>query len=462
LAQGTVSPHGAAFAARPMRGLARKPAARDSAMIFYRHFGLSGAPFQFTPSPKVFYASPAHSNGLAALEGSLTAESAAITLLIGATGSGKTTLAMAMLARQWGRSQVVYLGHPKAGYQAILREILRQLGIAEHGSEGAMAEGFSRYLASLNTNQRILVMIDEAHYLNDAICDEIEEFLNSGRNGLERLSLALIGEPELLERVASIRHWALQELTASLVVLKPLALDEATRYAEYRLAAFEGSAVRVFAPGALEYLLKHGDGVPRRINILCHNAMLVAHAVGMARVSLEIARTSVLEFERRTLEVGVASASPNGGISTKQKPAREVSDGRGGEHPARKTTRAPHGMGIGLIILSMVVMSALWLAATRSEQGLSYNQGDVEVPAIFSDDLNGGGVGAPERSYRVEEGSAAKTGLGAIAPAVHPKADNGTLVDGIARAEPGHPEVTVGPTGADGNVSDVHGSGFGS
>jgi type II secretory pathway predicted ATPase ExeA len=437
-----------------------KPAARHLPMMYYRHFGLSGAPFQFTPSPKVLYPSPAHSNGLAALEGSLTAESTAVTLLIGAAGSGKTTLAMAMLAREWERSRVVYLANPKAGCVAIMREILRQLGVEEHGGEREMTEGFNRYLGSLNPGQRILVMIDEAHHLSEEVCDQIEEFLNSGRNGLQLLSLALIGEPELLERVASTRHQQLQELTVSLVVLKPLPLDEAMRYAEYRLAAFNGNAAKVFAPGALEYLLQHADGLPRRINILCHNAMLTAHAANAVQVNLEIARATVQEFERRTSEATTATSS-SGGNSTKPSVADGSRVRSSEEQPARKTSWAPHGMGIGLLILSVVVMSALWLAAMRSEEQLGSNQGDAEVPAIFGDEINGGSDGKPQGIYRIGEAPGFGASLRAANPVISGKARD-DIRNGIASVGSEHRQVTIGQSGVDGNSSGAHGPGFGS
>src|ERR1700677_1523204 len=266
-------------------------------MMYYRHFGLSGAPFQFTPSPQLLYASPAHTKGLAALERALSHGSAAITLLVGAAGSGKTTLASAMLTREWGRSRVVYLANPKVGCVAMTREILRQLGISEHGNHQAMIEGFRRYLASFHANERILILIDEAHHLDDAFCDQIELFLSAKAHGVQRLSLALIGQLELLDRVASARHRRLQEITASLVVLKPLPRDQAIRYVEYRLAAYDGSVGAVFSPGALEYLLEHAIGLPRQINVLCHNAMLLAFAARATRVTMYTARTCVSELE---------------------------------------------------------------------------------------------------------------------------------------------------------------------
>jgi len=432
-------------------------------MIYYRHFGLSGAPFQFTPSPKVLYSSPSHSNGLAALEGSLTLESAAITLLTGPSGSGKTTLAMAMLARHWGRSRVVYLANPSAGSPTMLREILGQLGTFQAGSPREATDAFSHYLSFFGANSKLLILFDEAHYLSDATCDQIADFLNRDRTIANRLSLALIGQPELLERIASERHRRLQELTASLVTLKPLPLEEAIRYVEYRLAAFNGLAEKVFAPGALEYLLEHAEGLPRRINILCHNAMLMAHAAQAAQVTKTMARMSVSEFEGRTAAEAVnASSQTNKNSSTPARAGRPDAEPVA-RPPAPPAFRGRIGMGIGLLLGSVVVMSGLWLAITRSEAGARSGFIDAEEPAIFSDDLNGANEGTSPGTYRLVNDSPNEVDVQTVAPVVRPNAAGGKIEEKVLSHAQNRRQVTIYQRGAaDSSAPTAHNPGLGS
>jgi len=60
--------------------------------MYYRHFGLDSAPFRFVPSARELYLSQPHREALAALEWGVLHEPSGFTLLIGETGTGKTTL----------------------------------------------------------------------------------------------------------------------------------------------------------------------------------------------------------------------------------------------------------------------------------------------------------------------------------------------------------------------------------
>ncbi len=71
--------------------------------MYYRHFGLDGAPFRFVPSPRELFLSQSHREGLAALEWGVLHEPSGFTVLIGEAGAGKTTLVKSILARNHAR-----------------------------------------------------------------------------------------------------------------------------------------------------------------------------------------------------------------------------------------------------------------------------------------------------------------------------------------------------------------------
>jgi hypothetical protein len=58
-----------------------------------------------------------------------------------------------------------------------------------------------------------------------------------------------------------------------------------------------GTTERIFKPGALSYLIRHSSGIPRWINVLCHNAMLLAYSGGAKMVDTRMVEASVTEYD---------------------------------------------------------------------------------------------------------------------------------------------------------------------
>jgi phage tail protein X len=67
----------------------------------------------------------------------------------------------------------------------------------------------------------------------------------------------------------------------------------------------------------LERLLQHSDGIPRKINVLCHNAMLLAYSAGAKKVSLKTAKKTATEYDDSPRITNQTSSAPH----SKKKPA---------------------------------------------------------------------------------------------------------------------------------------------
>jgi MSHA biogenesis protein MshM len=265
--------------------------------MYYRHFGLSGAPFQFTPSPKLLFLSKAHRETLAALEWGLLLEPSGFTLLIGETGTGKTTLIVSLLAQDYAHVRIAYVSNPKLGFDGLLRDIARQFGISHQAERLANFDAFDRFLAGLPAGERAVVIVDEAQALNDEMLDDLRLFSNRDAEVEKRLHFVFAGQPSLLTRLQAPGLRQVNGRIGIRVLLNPLEASESLSYVDYRLKAYGGTANAVFGHGALEYLLARSQGNPRRINVLCHNALLYAHNQGEAIVSLESARVAARDID---------------------------------------------------------------------------------------------------------------------------------------------------------------------
>jgi hypothetical protein len=94
-------------------------------------------------------------------------------------------------------------------------------------------------------------------------------------------------------------------------LLIPLDATETVEYIDYRLRARNGSAVKIFNRKALKYIVAQSAGIPRRVNVLCHNSMLLAYGAGAKQVSLKMAREAVADYQDLFASATKASSAEN-------------------------------------------------------------------------------------------------------------------------------------------------------
>lgn len=264
--------------------------------MYYRHFGLDGPPFRFTPSPTL-YLGPAHRECLAALEWALLHDQCGFMVLLGETGTGKTTVLNSVLARRLPNLQIACVPNPTLSFVEIMRVVLPQLGVAiKEFGKLELIQALERAVANRPLGSRTAIIIDEAQNLSDETFEDLRLLSNSCGGQDRELQFVLMGHPELLDRL-SVRHLRqLRERISTKVTLPALSANESIAYVNYRMHAQNGSA-RTFEADALKYLVEAAAGVPRRLNVLCHNALLLAYSKNQGAVTLDVAREVVGDYK---------------------------------------------------------------------------------------------------------------------------------------------------------------------
>jgi general secretion pathway protein A len=292
-------------------------------MEYYQYFRMKGPPFQPASPDSAVYLSPTHLEGLAILESGLTGELSGLTLLTGEAGTGKTTLIYSLLQRDYKRVRIARIDDPKLSFLEIMQLILSQMKLYSTGSTKLdYLEALDRLLDLRGKEERIAIIVDESQVLSDEVLEELRLLSNRGQQRSDRtLQLILVGQPELAERLKKPELRQLNQRISSRGMLKPLTTAQAIKYVECRLSAQGSSCSAMFAPGALKCLLRRSDGIPRKINMLCHTAMQAAYMAGERKVTYKIARKIAAEYhdsvkikkgglrERPALIAGVALAA---------------------------------------------------------------------------------------------------------------------------------------------------------
>jgi len=183
-------------------------------------------------------------------------------------------------------------------------------------------EAIERYLftAGVEENRTVVLLIDEAQILPDFVFEVLRILLNYETNEFKILQLVLAGQLELLPRMAAMPNF--WDRIATKVMLKPLAPGDVRDLIQARLraAGYAGSQP-LFTPEAVERIHAHTGGLPRRVNILCHNVLEYLVMYDKKHADLNTVQ-QVIERE--------SAADDFRNIVFEQNTARKHDDGQGG------------------------------------------------------------------------------------------------------------------------------------
>jgi outer membrane protein OmpA-like peptidoglycan-associated protein len=150
------------------------------------------------------------------------------------------------------------------------------------------------------TRGRVIVVVDEAQNLEDPVLETLRQLSNFETARSKLLQIVLAGQPQLARKLARREQVQLRQRISTIARLSPLLLDETRTYLNHRLSIAGYRGPEFFTSAALQLIWSRSHGIPRNINTLCFNAMLLALAQGIKRVDelaiKEAAQDLDLEF----------------------------------------------------------------------------------------------------------------------------------------------------------------------
>ncbi|MDD5436816.1 MAG: AAA family ATPase [Candidatus Omnitrophica bacterium] len=257
-------------------------------MSYYKILGLETEPFSTSPDPEFFYQSKEHKSALYRLRVAIELRRG-LSLVLGDVGTGKTTLSRKLsqlLLSESGLLMTMILNPIYESEKQFLADLAERFHIFVSTSDGSMPtildylKAIEKYLFEecVEGNKTIVLLIDESQKLTDPCIEILRTILNYETNEYKILQLILMGQMELLPRLSGIKN--LWDRIALKYMLNPLDEDEVKELIEFRLRqAGYVSKYPLFTDGAISMICEYTQGYPRRIAMVCHDALeyLVMH-----------------------------------------------------------------------------------------------------------------------------------------------------------------------------------------
>jgi len=246
--------------------------------MYTNYYGIYLNPFENTPDPRFLFPSKSHREVLAALRYGVDGAKGFI-LLAGDVGTGKTTMVNALLKEIDPSYIVLNITNPKWTFVEIIRYLALKLEIDTERKENfQILEELQTELEKLDDQgKRVVLIIDEAHLLSESALEDIRLLSNVESNDKKLIQIVLVGQEEIFQTLQKDSLKTLKQRISINRHLQPLNQKETNDYINHRLQV-AGRQSQLFSPKARALIWKRSQGVPRLINHICDNAMLIGYA----------------------------------------------------------------------------------------------------------------------------------------------------------------------------------------
>jgi len=248
-------------------------------MSYYRLLGLEKEPFSTSPDPEFFYESREHRAALMRLLVEIRLKRG-LSLILGDVGVGKTTLSRRLLQMLKEREDISFhliLDPTYDNEQIFLESLVRTFKI-EINKPNPTTLDYKEilkdylFMKGVQENKTVVLVVDECQKLNQMSLEVLRVLLNYETNEYKLLQLVLLSQMEVLPKLSQMPN--LWDRISLKYMLNPLDEQETREMIDFRLkVAGFNSRVRLFSDEAIAEIYRYTKGYPRRISMLCHNAL---------------------------------------------------------------------------------------------------------------------------------------------------------------------------------------------
>ena len=258
--------------------------------MYLSHYDLSLKPFEESPDPRFFWLSEKHKEALASLKYGIQ-ENKAFILINGDIGTGKTSMINYFLIDSDIDAIVAALPDPDLSIYDFFKLVTKQFNInLDSNTKGDFLIQFEHFLKTTYSGKKqVLLIIDEAHRLNQELMEQIRLLSNIERNYTKLINVFLVGQNEVIDIIKDEKNKALRQRLTVHYTIEPLIELETEKYIKHRLDV-AGAKNNIFSSEAIHEIFLFSKGYPRLINIICDRSLLTGYVSEAKMVTEEIVK----------------------------------------------------------------------------------------------------------------------------------------------------------------------------
>jgi general secretion pathway protein A len=366
--------------------------------MYNDYFGFREKPFNVTPNPRYFYTNPIYREAYASLLYGIR-ERKGFIVLTGEIGTGKTTLLKLLMDNPDENIRLVFFYNTTLTFEELVSFACDELGLPVKGGERLQKiQALNEFLiAQSKKGGTVVLLVDEAQNLTDDVLENLRLLSNLETASEKLLQIVLVGQTELDAKLNQPQLRQIKQRVALYCRLDRLKDREVGPFVNYRLrmAGYEGEDL--FTADAVRELASYSKGIPRVINIICDNALLIGYATSAKQISAgvirEVAEDLGIDSEKKvsTIELSTVKAAAKNRETEKEK---RINVRRKEKIPRQRRNLRPMLMGsAGLLVLVMLIAGAMayreavesWIAVVTSSELDPANDQNADRPKSYND-----------------------------------------------------------------------------
>ncbi len=242
--------------------------------MFEAFYGLSQTPFARDIPTDQLYQSLMLEEILGRLE--YAAKRQLFAVITGDCGTGKTTtIRYFKETLDSAKFMVMYLADSKLTPRHFYKGLLEQMGCEAKFYRGDAKRQLHREIELMRGIHKLqpVVIVDEAHLLDKEMLEEVRFLLNFRMDAVSPMSLILVGQSELWERLQLQTYAAIKQRIDLQCKLPYLDRAQVEEYVKRHLM-YAGADHDIFSDSAIDEVFRFSSGAARLVNKVCTHCLL--------------------------------------------------------------------------------------------------------------------------------------------------------------------------------------------